>query len=52
MASTIAGEKQTGMVLDEACINIPQSSSIRYPKPTLSDSAKTTPSMLHLRQPW
>ena len=37
MASTITGEKQVGIVLDEACINIPRSSRIRYLKPTLSD---------------
>ena len=51
MASTIAGEKQLGIVLDEACVNNPRSSRIRYPKPTLSDSAKIAPSMFHLRQP-
>ena len=51
MASTTAREKQHGIVLDEVCINIPRSSRIRYSKPTLSDSAKTAPSMLHLRWP-
>ena len=43
MTSTIAEEKQFGIVLDEACINILRSSRIRYLKPTLSDLAKTAP---------
>ena len=51
MDSTSTGEKQPRIVLEEACINFPQLSSIRYSIPTLSDSVKTAPSMLHLRQP-
>ena len=51
MAFTSTGEKQPRIVLEEACINFPQSSRIRYSIPTLSDSVKIAPSMLHLRQP-
>ena len=51
MVSTSVREKQRGIVLDKACINFSQSSHIRYSIPTLSDSTKTAPSILHLRQP-